>query len=134
MRGELRVEMEKELLFKNEVYAIIGAAMDVYNELGSGFAEPVYQEAMQLEFVARGIPFEPQKRLNINYKGAILDKKYFADFLCFGEIIVELKAQREMAGYEQAQVLNYLKATGLRLAVIINFGDPDMLDWHRYVA
>ena len=125
--------MSKELLFKDEVYAIVGAAMEVYNELGFGFAEPVYQEAMEMELKTRPIPFEPQKKLSITYKGFILNKKYFADFVCFGEIIVELKAQREMGSYEKAQVLNYLKATEFRLAVIINFGDPDKLDWHRYV-
>jgi GxxExxY protein len=126
--------MEMELIFKAEVFAIIGAAMEVYNELGCGFAEPVYQEAMTLELASRRIPFEALRRLPITYKGITLKQRYFADFLCFGEIIVELKAQKEMGGYEQAQVLNYLRATGLKLAVIINFGDKDKLDWHRYVA
>ncbi len=107
--------------------------MDVHNELGSGFAEAVYQEAMGMELASRRIPFEALKKLSVRYKGKILKKRYFADFLCFSQIIVELKAQRELGGYEEAQILNYLRATGLRLALIINFGDPGRLDWQRYV-
>jgi GxxExxY protein len=125
--------MTNELIFKDEAYAIIGAALDVHNELGSGFAEAVYQEAMGMELASRRIPFEALKKLSVRYKGKILKKRYFADFLCFSQIIVELKAQRELGGYEEAQILNYLRATGLRLALIINFGDPGRLDWQRYV-
>jgi GxxExxY protein len=128
-----RIAMGTELLFKEEVCAIVGAAMEVHNVLGSGFGEPVYQECTQLEMGLRGIPFEPQKRLRISYKGVLLQKEYFADLVCYGKIIVELKAIRQMSGTEEAQILNYLRATGLRVALLINFGDPARLDWHRYI-
>src|SRR5688572_15015286 len=103
-----------ELLLKDEVYAIIGAAIDVYNELGSGFYEAVYQEAIELELGWRQIPLEPQKELCIYYKEHCLEKKYFADVVCFGTVLVELKAMNEIGSREEAQMLNYLKATGLR--------------------
>jgi GxxExxY protein len=122
-----------ELLLKDEVYAVVGAAMDVYNELKSGFLEAVYQEAMELELGLRCIPFEPQKELCIYYKGRCLEKRYFADLLCFGTVLVELKAVNEIGSREESQMLNYLKATGLRVGVIINFGDAGRLDWKRIV-
>lgn len=122
-----------ELLLKDEVYAIVGAAIEVYNELGSGFLEAVYQEAMELELGWRGIRFEPQKELCIFYKGHCLEKTYLADLVCFGTVLVELKAVNEIGGREESQMLNYLKATGLRVGVIINFGDPGRLDWKRMV-
>src|SRR5262245_45230784 len=123
-----------ELLLKDEVYAIIGAAIDVHKELGSGFLEAVYQEAMEMELESRSIPFEPQKELCIYYKGRCLQKKYFADIVCFGTVLVELKAMStEIGSREESQMLNYLKATGLRVGVIINFGDEGRLDWKRMV-
>jgi GxxExxY protein len=122
-----------ELLLKDEVYAIVGAAMEVYNELGSGFLEAVYQEAMELELGRRGIACDPQKELCIYYKGHCLEKKYFADLVCFGTVLVELKAINEIGNREESQMLNYLKATGLRVGLIINFGDPGRLDWKRMV-
>jgi len=123
----------QDLALKDEVYAIVGAAMDVYNELGAGFLEAVYQEAMDLELGWRRVPFEPQKELCIYYKGRCLEKRYVADLVCFGTVLVELKAMREIGRNEESQMLNYLKATGLRVGVIINFGDPGRLDWKRMV-
>jgi len=126
--------VEREgLLLKDEVYAIVGAAMEVHTEMGAGFLEHVYQESMELELGLRRIPFESQKVLQIRYKGTVLKKDYCADFVCFGQIIVEIKAMRELTGREEAQLLNYLKATGLRVGVLINFGDPGRLDWKRLV-
>jgi GxxExxY protein len=122
-----------ELLFKDEVYAIVGAAMEVHNELNAGFAEAAYQEAMEVELGLRGIPFERQKRLTIIYKGRPLQCEYVADLICYGSIIVELKAVRELAKHDEAQVINYLRATRLRVGLVINFGDPARLDWHRFV-
>ena len=104
-----------ELLLKDEAYAIVGSAMEVYNELGSGFLEAVYQEAMELELGWRKIPFEPQKELCIYYKGRCLEKKYFADLVCFGSVLVELKVMREIGSGEESQLLNYLNATELRV-------------------
>src|SRR5689334_5140148 len=123
-------DMTGELLLKDEVYAIVGAAMEVHNVLGSGFAEAVYQEALEMEFTARGIPFESQKPLAICYKGTTLKKEYVADFVCFGKIIVEIKAQRILQNREESQTINYLRCTSLRVGLLINFGDPVRLDWH----
>src|SRR6266446_9877774 len=96
-----------ELILKEEVYQIIGAAMDVYYQLGRGFLEPVYQEALEIELGRRDIPFEAQKRLMIEYKGQALKKKYVADLFCFGQIIAELKVCECLTGREEAQIINY---------------------------
>lgn len=122
-----------DLLYKEEVYAIVGAAMEVYNVLGPGFLEPVYQEALGIEFTSRGIPFEPQKELRISYKEHRLEQKYKADFLGYGKIIVEIKALDCLTSREEAQLLNYLKATGLEVGVLINFGSGGKLEWKRRV-
>jgi GxxExxY protein len=122
-----------ELLFKEEVYRVIGAAMTVYNELGAGFLEPVYQEALEIELAEQGIQFEPQKELPIYYKGRVLKKRYQADLIVFGKVIVELKALDHLTSRDESQVLNYLKATGLKVALLINFGSEDKLEWKRLV-
>ena len=100
--------MKKDLLFPEEVYAIDGAAIEVHRKLGPGFLEAVYQEALEIEFGLRGIPFESQKNLIIKYKGHSLKKEYSADFVCYGKIIVELKALSKLSGHEEAQVINKL--------------------------
>ena len=104
-----------ELLYKEEVFKVVGAAMEVYNDLGPGFLEAVYHEALEIEFKQQEIPFESQKSLSIKYKGQPLQKSYVSDFLVYGKIVVELKALDRLSGTEEAQVLNYLKATSLRL-------------------
>jgi GxxExxY protein len=98
-----------KLLHKDEVYAIVGAAMEVYNTLGSGFLEPVYQEALEIELKERGIPFEAQKELHISYKERQLEKTYAADFVVLGKVIVEIKALSCLTPREEAQLLNYLR-------------------------
>jgi GxxExxY protein len=122
-----------DLLLKDEVFAIIGAAIEVHRELGPGFLEAVYQEALELELRDRNIPCEPQKDLRIHYEGRQLQKYYATDFLCYQQIIVELKALSRLSGHEESQVLNYLKATKLRVALLINFGASGRLDWKRFV-
>jgi len=122
-----------DLILKDEAYAIVGAAIEVHRELGSGFLEAVYQEALQMELHERGIPFEAQKPLRIQYKGQTLRKDYCADLLCYGQIVVELKALDRLSGNEESQILNYLKATGLRLGLLINFGGQRKLEWKRFV-
>lgn len=121
----------KDLLFKDESYQIVGAALEVSNNLGCGFLEAVYQEALEIEFSDSKIPFESQKQIQIKYKDRILKKKYIADFICFDQIIVEIKAIQTISTIEEAQLLNYLKATQLPLGLIINFGNPK-LEWKRY--
>ena len=122
-----------ELLLKEEVYKIVGAAMEVYNVLGSGFLEAVYQEAMEIELTERGIPFEPQKDLRITFKNRTLKKTYVADFLVFDKVVVEIKAIDRLTSHDEAQLLNYLKATGMQVGVLINFGSADKLEWKRRV-
>ena len=121
------------LYYKKESYDIIGAAMQVYNILGNGFLEAVYQEAFEIELGKRNIPYEREKELVIFYEGIELQKKFYADFLCFENIIVELKAVTKLENVHRSQVYNYLKATGKRLGILINFGDSDGLDWERIV-
>jgi GxxExxY protein len=123
-----------ELIYKEEVYAIVGAAMDVYNTLGDGFLEPVYQEALEVEFWKRQIPFIPQREITICYKDVRLKKVYVADFLVYDKLIVEIKAINDLAEREEAQMLNYLKATGMELGVLVNFGSHPNLQWKRMVA
>jgi len=105
-----------------QTFAIIGSAIEVHRELGSGFLEPVYQEALAIELRRRNVPFEREVRLGITYKDEPLRCAYRADFVCYGEVIVELKAVSAMTTNDHAQLLNYLKATGLRRGLIINFG------------
>lgn len=122
-----------ELLFKEEVFAIIGAAIDVHKELSSGFLEGVYQEAFEIELTAHGIPFVSQKPLQILYKGHVLQKDYIVDVICYDKVLVELKALDRLSGKEEAQVLNYLKATSLKVGLLINFGSHGKLEWKRLV-
>ena len=122
-----------DLLFKDEVYRIVGAAIDVYNELKAGFLESVYQEGMELELTWRQIPFAAQVPLRIRYKHVVLEKRFTADLVYFGAVLVQLKAIQQTTKADEAQVLNYLRATGLRVGLIINFGDPGRLDWTRLV-
>ncbi len=112
----------EEYILKDECYNIIGACMEVHSELGSGFLESVYQEALKREFAAREIDFFSEKRLEVYYKKEKLDKHFFADFICFNQIIIEIKAVEGLTDEHFSQVLNYLKATGLRIGLLINFG------------
>lgn len=114
-------------------YAIIGAALEVHHTLGCGFLERVYALALACEFCRLGIPFEQEVALPISYKGELLDCNYRVDFLCYGEIIVELKAQRDLGGADEAQVLNYLHAGALRVGLLLNFGNPQ-LEKRRFVV
>jgi GxxExxY protein len=127
-------KMQGELLYKAEVYAIIGAAIEVHRNLHSHYLEAVYQEAMEIELADRGIPFIPQAEIQIYYKDRPLKKKYFADFLCYDKVIVEIKVMERLTSREQAQILNYAHATRMRLGVLINFGDPGRLDWERLIV
>ena len=120
-----------DLLYKNEAFAIIGAAMEVHRTLGWGFLENVYQTALAHEFGLREIPFVEQSRLPIDYKG-IVAGDYTADFVVYGKIVVEIKAVGSLTSGHQAQTLNYLAATGHRLGILINFGTTS-LQYRRVV-
>ena len=122
-----------ELIYKDEAYAVVGASMDVYYTLGIGFLEPVYQAAMIVEFERRRIPFESQQELQLFYKDVRLEKKYFADFVCYDQIVVEFKVVPRITNIEVAQLLNYLKITRKHLGLLINFGAQPRLEWKRYV-
>jgi len=122
-----------DLLYKDEVYAIVGAAMEVYNDLGPGFLENVYQEATEMEIEARQIPSNPVREIHIKYKGKELKKFYIADLICYNKIIVEIKAMDKLTMKEEGQLINYLKATGMKVGVLINFGHYPSLEWKRLV-
>lgn len=120
-----------DLLLKNEVYAIIGAAMEVYNQLGSGFGEAIYQEALEIESDLRKLPNTHQQEIYITYKGITMKQFFKPDFIYYDKIIVEIKAIEMLTSREEAQLLNYLKATGFPVGLLINFGHENDLQWKR---
>ena len=122
----------ENIIYKEESYDIIGCCLEVHKELGSGFLELVYHEALSLELDLKSIPYEHEKELKINYKGVELKKRYFADFICYDDIILEIKAVNELSKVHQSQVLNYLKATNFKLGILINFGAKS-LEYKRIV-
>jgi GxxExxY protein len=122
-----------EILYKDECHAIMGACFEVYTEKGCGFLEAVYQECLQIEFGLRGIPFCAQAELPLEYKGHRLKQVYVPDFICYDKIVVELKAVTQLADEHRAQVHNYLKATGNRLGLLVNFGHYPKVEWERIV-
>ncbi len=111
------------IIYKEESYQIIGKCMDVYNNLGAGFLEIVYKDALELEFKKADIPYEREKKYEVNYKGVILPHKFYADFVVFDKIILEVKGVAGIADEFTAQALNYLKVSGNKLALIVNFGE-----------
>ena len=125
--------MPDPILFKNEVYRIIGACLAVHSDKGNGYAEPVYQDCLQIELPHHDIPFDAQRNFPIHYRGVQLRHTYTPDLLCYDQIIVELKAVKALTDEHRAQVLNYLKVTGLHLGLLVNFGSPGRLEWERIV-
>ena len=115
-----------KLIYKDESYKIIGACIEVHNELGPGFLEPVYQEALEVELTNQKIPFQREAPLPIKYKDSVLNKSYIADFILYERIILELKALDALSTVHESQVLNYLKATGFKLGLLVNFGQPKL--------
>ncbi|MFT5836705.1 MAG: GxxExxY protein [Candidatus Azotimanducaceae bacterium] len=122
-----------DIIYKDESYQIIGACMEVYNELGCGFLEAVYQEALAIEFEARGIPFGRELDLAIQYKQRQLSTTYRADFVVFDKIILEIKAAESLVSKNESQVLNYLNATKQSLGILVNFGSSEGLQSKRFV-
>jgi hypothetical protein len=126
------MNVEKELVCKDEAYQIIGAAMAVHNELGSGMREIVYGDALEIEFKLRGIPFQREQTFNVVYKGVELQHKFKCDFVCFKNIIVELKAEKGLTDIDRSQIINYLKITKYPLGILINFGEGSLV-YERYI-
>ncbi|MCK9476382.1 MAG: GxxExxY protein [Candidatus Muirbacterium halophilum] len=110
------------LIFEEETYKIRNVIFEVYNEVGSGFLENVYQECMEIELCKNEIPFESQKEINVYYKEQKLAQIYKADLICFSNIIIEIKAVRNLLSYHESQIMNYLKATNMKLGLLVNFG------------
>ncbi|MCK5520905.1 MAG: GxxExxY protein [Candidatus Marinimicrobia bacterium] len=121
-----------ELIYKEESYNIIGAALEVHKTLGNGFLEAVYQEAFEYELKKSNIPYAREVNLKIPYKDIVLNKKYMADFVCYDKIIIEFKALSHLTSEHEAQVLNYLKVTNFKLGILINFGEKK-LQYKRFV-
>ena len=113
-------------IYPDETYAIVGAAMEVHRILGPGFSESIYQEALAIEFERQGIPFEKEKAIIVKYKDIDLHNTFRADFVCYQDIIVELKALESTTPEHRSQVINYLKSTGFKLGLLINFGERQL--------
>ena len=122
-----------DLIYRDEVYALIGACFEVYNEHGCGFLEDPYQESLELELLYRGIPFVAKPKLPIYYKGVLLTKKYEPDFVPYEKIIMEIKAVKALTDEHRAQVHNYLKASSFKAGLLVNFGKANDLEYERIV-
>ncbi|OVE73695.1 GTP-binding protein [bacterium B17] len=119
--------------YNDETYKIIGACFEVYNDKGCGFLEPIYQECLEMEFELQSVPSVPQKSLKLQYKGRSLKKTYEPDFICYNEIIVEIKSVSNLSDEHRAQLLNYLNATGIEIGLLVNFGHYPKLEYERIV-
>ncbi len=123
-----------EIIYRDESYQIMGACFEVYKTMGCGFLEAVYQECLEIEMAERGLPVIPKHQLELSYKTHALRQKYEPDLICFEKIIVELKAVSVSTDEHRAQVHNYLRATGYRLGLLVNFGHHPLLEWERIVT
>ena len=122
-----------EIIYKDESYAIVGACFAVYEDKGCGFHEPLYQECMEIELEHRGIPFDAQRQVRLTYRDRELKQRFVPDIVCYDKIVVELKAVSELTDEHEAQVLNYLNATGMKLGLLVNFGHYPKLECRRIV-
>lgn len=122
------------LLLETETHAILGACFEVYREKGCGFLEDVYQECLEIELGIRSIPFSSRAPLDLHYKGHQLRKRYEPDFICFGQVILEIKAAKTIDDSHRAQVMNYLRATGFRVGLLLNFGHYPKAQFERFIV
>ena len=118
--------MMDNLIYKEETYKIIGAAMNVHRYFGCGFMEKVYQDALEIELQAQGIPYQREESIFATYRGQQLPTQFIPDFICYNHIIVELKAVKELEDYQRAQAFNYAKVAGMKVALLINFGETSL--------
>jgi len=125
--------MQRTFVLKEETHRILRACFAVYNHMGSGFLEPVYQECLAIELAHERIPFQSQPPVFLTYRGQRLNRTYEPDFVCFESVIVEIKAVSDLADEHRAQILNYLHATGLVVALLINFGHHFGLQYERFI-
>lgn len=122
----------RDLLYANEAFQIRGAAFEVYRAMGPGYLEAVYQECLEIEFSRRGVAFEAAKPLALTYRGQSLRQKYVTDFICYDRIVIELKAIRTIAPEHRAQTINYLRGTGMKLGLLMNFGSAPRMEIERF--
>lgn len=120
------------LLFADETFRLRGAIFHVYRVMGAGFLEAVYQECLEIELTRRGIPFVARRELTLGYEGFVLKQSYVADLVCFDSIVLELKAVRAIAPEHRAQLINYLRATGMTLGLLVNFGATASVEIERF--
>ena len=125
--------MTEKIVYKEKSYRIIGACFEVYKEKGAGFLEAVYQECLAMEFTSSAIPYKEKIDLKLHYKGQALKQSYQPDFFCFDRIIVEIKAVKQLKDEHRAQVINYVKSTGVKLGLLVNFGHHPGLEYERFV-
>ncbi|MGB6221081.1 MAG: GxxExxY protein [Haloferula sp.] len=130
---ELELLQDMELLLKEETHAILGACFEVYREKGCGFVEDVFQECLEIEFGILGLPMVAQPGLEAQYKGRTLRKRFVPDFICYDQVILEIKAVKTIDDIHRAQVMNYLKATGKRVGLLVNFGHHPKAQFERFV-
>jgi GxxExxY protein len=133
MSGDKTQSEDKDILYFNEVHTIVGCAFRVYNSLGSGFLEAVYRDALMIEFRDTNIPAVAEKHLDVYYNGEKLPSTYKTDIICYDSIILELKANAKLTKSDSAQLLHYLKATGIKAGILFNFGKKGKLEWMRFV-
>ena len=123
----------KPEIYNDEGYKLMGAAFEVYNELGFGLAEEIYQESLEIELESRGIPFRPKQELKCFYKGRELKKRYVPDLIVFGCLVTELKSVSQLLPEHEAQLINYMRITKQPVGYLINFGHKDTLEWKRFI-
>ena len=122
-----------DLIYRDECFKIVGASFEVYNGMGCGFLEPIYQECLEIELASQAIPFMAQPQIHLTYRSRKLTQVYKPDFVCYDKIIVEIKAVESLVDKHRAQVINYLNSTGFQLGLLINFGSFPKLEWERLV-
>ena len=121
------------LIYSDEAYKLVGACFEVYNRMGCGFLESVYQECLEIELAEQCFPYEAQKELRLRYREQELRQRYVPDFVCYGKIILEIKAVSDLTDEHRSQVLNYLHATNMKLGLLVNFGHYPKLEYERLV-